>query len=49
MPDKIKKSITLDDDVIEFIEELGKQENRTFSNMLNQVLREAMNKQKKTK
>ncbi|MDP4084688.1 MAG: hypothetical protein Q8934_08755 [Bacillota bacterium] len=37
---KVKKSITIDKDIEVFIEELAKQEERRFSNMINKILLE---------
>lgn len=48
MEEKVKKSITLDSDVVEEIERIGKTESRKFSNMVNKILKDYINHWKNT-
>ena len=47
-PLKNKVSITLDEDVIQMIKELAEKDDRSFSQYINMVLKEYINKLNKT-
>ena len=38
--DKVKTSVSIDKDIYEKIKQIGKKEDRKFSNQLNQILKE---------
>lgn len=47
-PLKNKVSITLDEDVIQLIKELAEKDDRSFSQFINMILKEYINKMDKT-
>jgi metal-responsive CopG/Arc/MetJ family transcriptional regulator len=47
MSDKVKKSITIDQEIVDILEKIGEKESRKFSNMVNKILRDFVEEWKK--